>query len=251
MIRDDYVRNASIQLMGRVPGFDYDAAVSTVTTWMTNGGGWAIDDGEPVNGNGEPVSGATIEEAVAEIEEDQLVRTKTLFIEVPILVKLAVVGSFADGTSVEDVASASQSAIQARIEAVTRDGLEVKSYNFEDANTELRDSGILTTQDRVDIQDEIVHEVVLTDPCAIAVGYVRRVYGLDLTWMAWKVHRNTTGPIHVFIKKYTTSGYTTEDTSFEDGGDSVTYEGYVVVIEPTALAVSTCLISPKRIRTEQ
>lgn len=249
MIRDDYVRNAAIQLMGKVPGFDYDAAVTSVLSYITSGGGWALEPDEPVNGEGEPVSGDTIEEAVAAITADQFARTKTLFIEVPIVVRLAVTGSYASGTTDEDILTASQSAIQARIETVTRDGLEVKSFDFDNADLELRDTGILTTQNKLDIQSEITNEVVLTDPCAIAVAYARRVYGLDLTWMAWKLHRKTTGPIHVFIKKFTTSGYTTADTSFEDGDDSVTYEGYVVVIEPTSLAVSTCLISPKRIRT--
>ncbi len=249
MIRDDYVRNAAIQLMSTVPGFDYDGAVTVVMSWLTDGGGWVADDGEPVNGNGAPSSGDTIEETVDAIEADQLLRTKTLFVEVPIVVRLAVTGSYVDGTTDADILTASQSAIQARVETVTRDGLEVKSFDFNSADLDLRDTGILSTQNKLDIQTEITNEVVLTDPCAIAVAYARRTYGLDLTWMAWKLHRRTTGPIHVFIKKFTTSGYTTVDESFEDDGDSVTYEGYVVVVEPTALAVSTCLISPKRIRT--
>lgn len=249
MIRDDFVRNAAIQLMATVPGFDYDAAVTTVLSHITDGGGWVVEDGEPVNGEGEPQSGESIEEAVDAIEQSQLTRTKTLFVEVPIVVRLAVTGSYANGTTDSDILTASQNAIQARIETVTRDGLEVKTFDFDNAELDLRDSGILTTQNKLDIQSEITNEVVLTDPCAIAVAYARRVYGLDLTWMAWKLHRRSTGPIHVFIKKFTTSGYTTVDESFEDDGDSVTYEGYVVVVEPTALAVSTCLISPKRIRT--
>lgn len=249
MIKDDFVRNAAIQLMGRVPGYDYENAVVSVQSWLISAGGWDAEDGEPVSGNGEPADGSTLSEAVDQIEEQEIEKTKTLFIDVPITVRLAVTNSFNTGTTAEDILAASQSIIQARIETVTRDGLEVRDFDFDNAELDLRDTGLLSTQDRVDIQSEITNEVVLTDPASIAVAYVRRVYGLDNTWMAWKVHRRSTSPIHVFIKKYTNSGYTTADTSFEDSGDSVTYEGYVVVIEPTALAVSTCLISPKRIRT--
>lgn len=235
--------------MGRVPGYDYDSAVTSVSAWLTDVGGWNADDGETANGNGEPIDGSTITEAVDAIETSEIEKTKTLFVEVPVVVRLAVTGSYADGTTDQDILTAMQSAIQARIEVVTRDGLEVRSVTYEDAELDLRDSGLLTTQDKLDIQTEITGEVVLTDPAAIAVAYVRRTYSLDTTWMAWKVHRRSTGPIHVFIKKYTATTYTTADASFEDDGDSVTYEGYVVVIEPTALAVSTCLISPKRVRT--
>lgn len=249
MIRDDYVRNAAIQLMARVPGYDYDGAVTSVLAWLSDVGGWNSDDGEPANGNGAPIGDATIEEAVDDIEESEIARTKTLFVDVPVVVRVAVTGAYDDTVTQEEILTATQSAIQARIETVTQDGLEVRSFDFDNADLELRETGALSVDDMLGIQSEITTEVVLTDPAAIAVAYVRRTYGLDTTWMAWKILRRSTSPIHVFIKKFTTTGYTTEDASFEDGDDSVTYEGYVVVVEPTALAVSTCLISPKRVRT--
>jgi len=253
MIKNEWLNNATISLMTKAPNYDYDSALSEIETYLVNtAGGWNPDDGGEPNGEGEPTNSDTPSAAATAIYTTQISDTKTITSTVDVSVKLTHTGSFPTGTSTATILAALKDAMEARIEAefALTGGVDFLDADWDNAVSTTRFGGTLSQSVRQEIQNSIVNDVVLIDPATIATAYVRTTYSLDNTWVAKTVYnRNANYPIIVFVGKYTTSVYGTEDTSYVDGDDTVTYPGYVVQVDMDTHRVQTCSVFPAATRT--
>lgn len=253
MTKNEWLNNAAIALMTKAPNYDYDSAYIEVDTYLANtGGGWNPTDGGEPSGEGEPTNEDTPDEAATAIYDTQVSDSKTITSTVDVSIKMTHTGSFPTGTSTATILAALQDAMEARVEAEfsLKTGVDFLDVDWNNATSTTRFGGSLSQSNRQEVQNSITNDTVLIDPAAIATEYVRSTFSLDNTWVAKTVYnRGTNYPIIVSVGKYTTSAYSTEDTSYIDGSDTVTYAGYVVQIDKSTHRVQTCSVFPAETRT--
>ena len=250
MNKSDWIINTAGLVMDLLPGFSYDDAKPLAEDYLTDAGGWVPDDGgEPV-GEGAPDSGETPDEAALEISLVAIGDTNTVQITVPVSVTMSYTGSLPTGTSTADIVNAGKTSLQNAIAAqLAGSGFEYNEVVWADAATTSRFGGSLGQAARAAVQAEILANVNLVDPAAVAVSHVRYHYGLGDTWMTYKLYTREDHSIVAWIRKYTTNTYTTEDTFYVDGEEDVTYAGYLVYLHPVNLKVQSVLTYPKEVRT--
>lgn len=249
----EWLNNAALALMTKAPNYDYDSAYSEVETYLANtAGGWNPDDvGVPL-GDGEPDNEDTPDEAATAIYVTQIGDTKTITTTVDVSIKITHTDSFPTGTSTATILTALKDEMEARIESEfdINAGVKFIDADWDNASSTTRFGGALSQSSRQEVQNSITNDTILIDPAAIATAYVRSTFSLGNTWVAKTVYnRGTNYPIIVFVGKYTTSAYGTEDTSYTDGDDTVTYPGYVVQIDKATHRVQSCSVFPASIRT--
>lgn len=248
MTKSEWLNNTTILLMSKAPNYDYDSAFTVVDTYLSGtAGGWNPDDGGEPSGAGEPTNEDTPDEASTAIYDTQIADTKTITSTVEVTLKLTHTGSFPTGTSTATILNSLKSIMQGRIEEEVdiNSGIDFISADWDNATNSTRFGGSLSQSARQEIENSITNDVVLIDPVTIATAYVRSAYALDNTWVAKSIYnRGTDYPIIVSVGKYTTSAYGTEDVSYVDGLNTVTYPGYVVQIDPDTHRVQTCSVFP-------
>ena len=253
MTKSEWVNNTSLIFMTLTSGYDFEDAKTEVETYLSSvAGGWNPDDvGEP-NGDGVPTNSDTPLQAAEAIFDQQIDDTKTITTTVDVTLKLTQTGSFSSGVSSASIVNALKTIMEARItsELDIDSGIQFVEADWDNANTDLRETGLLDSAEKVEIQNNISNNLVLVDPASIATNYVRNTYNLNNTWISEKAYnRGTNYPIIVYIGKYTDTTYATQDTTFIDGDYTVTYEGYVVQVDPDTHRVQTCSVYPTQTRT--
>tara|TARA_B100000745_G_scaffold163688_2_gene107095 strand:- start:5171 stop:5938 length:768 start_codon:yes stop_codon:yes gene_type:complete len=253
MTKEEWIRNSTISLMSLSPGYDYDTAKVEIAAYLANtAGGWNPNDVGDPNGEGAPTNNNTPEQAATAINALEISETRTLTATVDVSLKITQTGSFASGTSTTAVVNALKALMETRIETElgSSAGIEFVDADWDNATTSEREGGALNSTQRVAVQTSITTDPVLVDPAAIASAYVRNRYSLDNTWIAKTIYnRGPNYPIMVTVRKYTTSSYATEDTTYIDGDDTVTYAEYVVQIDSNTHRVQTCSVYPPETRT--
>jgi hypothetical protein len=251
--KQEWTNNAALALMTKAPNYDYDSAVVEIETYLANtAGGWNPDDGGDPLGDGEPTNADSPDDAATAIYNTQVSDTKTITSTVDCSIKLTHTGSFPTGTSTATILAALKDAMEARIAAEFSlyGGVDFIDADWDNASSSTRFTGALSQAVRQEVENSITTDTVLIDPAAIATNYVRNTYSLDNTWVAKIVYnRSTDYPIIVTVGKYTTSAYGTEDVSYIDGDDTVTYPGYVVQVDKDTHRVQTCSVFPAETRT--
>jgi hypothetical protein len=252
MTRDSWLSNGALYLMSIAPLYDYDTALIAMETYLTaEAGGWVEDGGEPPGGEGAPDNEDTHMEAADTIYATEVSESVTVEVTVPVTVTLTVSGRFASAVSAETIRTNYQVEIENRIQALNEKGLLIDNIDF-DTTTEtfVRTTGELNPAARVAVQTHITTASEITDPVAVAVTHLRVTQALVNTWMAYRHYiNNEDAPSIIFVQKYTNTSYITVDETFVDGGDTVTYEGYIVYVDRSTLYVQTVIVYPTQTRT--
>lgn len=205
--------NIGSLLIRRLPGNDFDAGRTLATAYLSSIGGWVPDDGGDPTGDGHPTGSPSDQSVVDTIVTQQLDRSRTAIITVPVVIRTSVSGAFASGTSDADVVAALQSDVESRVAtALAGSSIQVSSYTWGSRTIDSsRADGILSAAERVAIQSSIAGDDLL-DPAARAVSWLRTELSLPTTWMASEVYSRdaTPGtPVSVTIIRHTSTSYTT------------------------------------------
>ena len=189
MNKSDWIINTAGLLMDLLPGFGYDDAKPLAEDYLIDTGGWVPDDGGEPLGEGEPDDAGTPAVAALAISLVAIGDTKTLNISVPVSVTVTYTGSFPTGTSSADILNASKASLEAAVAArLAGSNFEYNTITWADAQTTSRFDGTLGQVARAAVQAEILANVNLVDPAAVAVSHIRYHYGLGDTWMTYKLY---------------------------------------------------------------
>lgn len=204
--------NIGSLLIRRLPGNDLEAGRALATAYLSSIGGWVPDDVGDPTGDGAPVDDPSDESVVEEIVGQQLDRSRTIVVDVPVIVRASVSGAFATGTSDSDVMDALEADVEARVAAaLSGSSLEVISYEWGDRTIETsRNDGALSVGERTALQASISGGDLL-DPAAQAVSWLRELLGLTDTWMASEVYSrdaSQSSAVAVTIVRHTSTAYT-------------------------------------------
>ncbi len=205
--------NIGSLLIRRLPGNDLDAGRTLATAYLSSIGGWVPDSGGDPTGDGHPTGSPSDQSVVDAIVAQQLDRSRSAIITLPVVIRTSVSGAFAPGTSDADVVAALQSDVESRIAtALAGAQLQVASYTWGSRTiASSRAEGALSAAERVALQASIAVDDLL-DPAAKAVSWLRTELSLPTTWMASEVYTRdaTPGtPVAVTVVRHTSTSYTT------------------------------------------
>lgn len=208
MTEDEWKLNIGQRVTVALPSNTLDSAMVLADSWLTANGGW---DG----GEGQPSGGESDDDVVAAIAADEIAKTNTVTITMPVLIKVSMVGNFASGTSTGDMVSAMQSAVEARLDAafVGRDGAQLYEYLWGDETASVRAEGSLSSASMQAIQAAIEFDSTFVDPAAVATAAVRTLHSLPTTWICSSLYTRGNGsePIVATVTKFVNTTYSSAD----------------------------------------
>lgn len=222
----DWTNNTISIVLGDLPSLSYDTAKEIVDAYLTSVGGWDGVDGAPANDD-------TPSDAATAIKTQQLSRTSTAEIDVPVTVKVEVAGHFADGTSDADKVAALQALVQSRVDALLSGyGADTVSYDWGNDTYTVRSGGALNQSQRQAVQTEVNAGGQLMDVAAIATERARSDHALDTLWVADEIYVTPDESfLGIVVNKYISTAYATQD--------GAATEKYVVTLNVTTSDVQT------------
>lgn len=203
--QNEWTLNIGQRVFKELPSNTLAESMSLASAWLvSDGGGW--------NGTtGAPNSGSTDTQVVNAIVTGELDKVRKTEFTFKIQVKGQVVGSFADGTSDEDIKDAIGELLEFRAQSLfNKDGISIENYDWDSWTADTNDVGTLNQAAKQAVQAEIIGGQPYSSPEAIATKKARDEYSLSNTWVSTSVYvRGNTlaDPIIVKVRNHDSSSY--------------------------------------------
>lgn len=222
----------TVVVIDRLPLQNQVSALTLVENYLSEVGGWIADDPNDPTGFGEPANEATPEIAGDAIVAAQHEQVYSLDIIANVDLKVRLVRKLPAGLTAEEaIAAVTLSLEQTLSTLIDESKLPLEVSSLESHTGTLVSHGILSDEDRQELDAAIGGDDKLIDPAAIALKFARTTYNLTNLWNVESIYNEIDKPIHVTIKKYTATDYTILDSAEE--------RRYMLTLHPTTHVIIT------------